>query len=99
MTKKSSGKKPRKQHTDQFKAEALGLAETVGVAAAARDLGVQESQLYTWRRKQKEALTVSQTERDQSSEIVRLKKLLARKDEELAIVKKAAAYFARDDLK
>ena len=99
MTKKSSGKKARRQHTDQFKAEAVALAETVGVAAAARDLGMQESQLYTWRRKQKDALTVSQKERDQSSEIARLKKLLARKDEELAIVKKAAAYFARDELK
>jgi len=38
--------KTRKVHTQEFKAEALKLAERIGVAAAARELKVYESQLY-----------------------------------------------------
>ena len=39
MTKPVSiSKKPRKQHTPEFRNEALKLAERIGVAAAAREL-------------------------------------------------------------
>lgn len=39
MTKPASTtKKPRKQHTPEFRDEALKLAERIGVAAAAREL-------------------------------------------------------------
>lgn len=41
--------KTRKVHTQEFKAEALKLAERIGVAAAARELKVYEFQLYSWR--------------------------------------------------
>lgn len=99
MKKKGSVKESRMRRTPQFKAEAIALADAVGVATAARDLGVHASQLYDWRRKQRKAETVSQTERDQGAEIARLKRQLARKDEEVAILKKAAAYFAREELK
>ena len=34
----------------EFKAEALKLSEKVGVAAAARQLGLHECQLYSWRK-------------------------------------------------
>ena len=50
MTKPTSTtKKPRKQHTPEFRQEALKLAERIGVAAAARELNLYESQLYNWR--------------------------------------------------
>ncbi|EGY0924841.1 transposase [Salmonella enterica subsp. enterica] len=53
MTKPASTtKKPRKQHTPEFRHEALKLAERIGVAAAARELSLYESQLYNWRSKQ-----------------------------------------------
>ncbi|WP_256660153.1 transposase, partial [Klebsiella quasipneumoniae] len=53
MTKQASThKKPRKQHTPEFRAEALKLAGRIGVAAAARELSLYESQLYNWRSKQ-----------------------------------------------
>ncbi len=42
-------KKIRKTHTAEFKGEALKLAERVGVAEAARQLKIYESQLYNWR--------------------------------------------------
>ncbi|HAJ5612412.1 TPA: IS3 family transposase, partial [Escherichia coli] len=47
MTKPVSiSKKPRNQHTPEFRNEALKLAEHIGVAAAARELSLYESQLY-----------------------------------------------------
>ncbi len=47
----STNKKPRKQHTPEFRNEALKIAERIGVAAAARELSLYESLLYAWRRK------------------------------------------------
>ncbi|SQZ76731.1 transposase [Escherichia coli] len=53
MTKTvSTSKKPRKQHSPEFRSEALKLAERIGVTAAARELSLYESQLYNWRSKQ-----------------------------------------------
>ena len=52
MTKTvSTSKKPRKQHSPEFRSEALKLAERIGVTAAARELSLYESQLYNWRSK------------------------------------------------
>ncbi|CAM6902727.1 Mobile element protein [Morganella morganii IS15] len=53
MTKTASTRKTtRKQYTSEFRNEALKLAERTGVAAAARELSLHESQLYNWRSKQ-----------------------------------------------
>ncbi|HGX9647630.1 TPA: transposase, partial [Escherichia coli] len=53
MTKTvSTSKKPRKQHSPEFRSEALKLAERIAVTAAARELSLYESQLYNWRSKQ-----------------------------------------------
>ena len=41
MTKSATvSKKPRKQHSPEFRSEALKLAERIGVAAAARELSL-----------------------------------------------------------
>ncbi|CAM6869476.1 Transposase [Escherichia coli] len=41
MTKTvSTSKKPRKQHSPEFRSEALKLAERIGVTAAARELSL-----------------------------------------------------------
>ncbi|MBI0552807.1 IS3 family transposase [Pectobacterium parmentieri] len=86
MTKSvSTSKKPRKQHTPEFRNEALRLAERIGVAAAARELSLYESQLYNWRSKQQSQTTTSERESEQAAEIARLKRQLAERDEELAI--------------
>ncbi|EAO0490907.1 TPA: IS3 family transposase [Salmonella enterica subsp. enterica serovar Strathcona] len=90
MTKPASTtKKPRKQHTPEFRQEALKLAERIGVAAAARELNLYESQLYNWRSKQQNQLSSSEREQEMSAEIARLKRQLAERDEELAILQKA----------
>ncbi|MBB1526230.1 IS3 family transposase [Pectobacterium carotovorum subsp. carotovorum] len=86
MTKSvSTSKKPRKQHTPEFRNEALKLAERIGVAAAARELSLYESQLYNWRSKQLSQTITSERECEQAAEIARLKRQLAERDEELAI--------------
>lgn len=96
MTKPvSTTKKPRKQHTPEFRHEALKLAERIGVAAAARELSLYESQLYNWRSKQQNQHSSSEREQEMSAEIARLKRQLAERDEELTILQKAATYFAK----
>ena len=79
----------------EFRQEALKLAERIGVAAAARELNLYESQLYNWRSKQQNQQTSSERELEMSTEIARLKRQLAERDEELAILQKAATYFAK----
>ncbi len=96
MTKTvSTSKKPRKQHSPEFRSEALKLAERIGVTAAARELSLYESQLYNWRSKQQNQQPSSERELEMSTEIARLKRQLAERDEELAILQKAATYFAK----
>ena len=74
MTKPVSiSKKPRKQHTPEVRNEALKLAERIGVAAAARELSLYESQLYAWRSKQQQQMSSSERESELAAENVRLK--------------------------
>lgn len=63
--------------------------------SAAKELGLHNSQLYSWRTKAKKSASQSDRERVQATEIARLKRQLAEQTEELAIVKKAATYFAK----
>lgn len=96
MTKPvSTSKKPRKQHSPEFRQEALKLAERIGVAAAARELSLYESQLYAWRSKQHQQMTSSERESELAAENARLKRQLAEQAEVLAILQKAATYFAK----
>ncbi|HIC1057825.1 TPA: IS3-like element ISEc16 family transposase [Escherichia coli] len=89
MTKPVSiSKKPRKQHTPEFRNEALKLAERIGVAAAARELSLYESQLYAWCSKQQQQMSSSERESELAAENVRLKRQLAEQAEELAILPK-----------
>lgn len=80
-------KKTRIKHAPEFKAEALKLAEKVGVAAAARQLSLYESQIYGWRKAVKKDAKISDRERELATENAKLKRLLAEQAEELDIVK------------
>ncbi len=44
---KKQTKASRRRYSPEFKSEALGLAEQTGVASAAKQLGLHESQFYT----------------------------------------------------
>lgn len=95
MKQATKVKQKRKQHTQEFRDEALVLAERVGVTAAAQELGLHSSQLYDWRQKAHRRQSQSEIEQNQATEIARLKRQLAEQAEELAILKKAATYFAK----
>ncbi|ULH09971.1 IS3 family transposase [Serratia marcescens] len=84
----TTSNKPRKQHTPEFRQEALKLAERIGVAAAARQLSLYESQLYAWRSKLQQQMTATERESELAAENARLKRQLAEQAEELAILPK-----------
>ena len=89
-------KAKRKLHSPEFKAEALKLAAKIGVASAARELGIYESQLYNWRAAASKKLSTSVRESELATEVAKLKRQLAEQAEELEIIKKAATYFAKN---
>jgi len=92
----SKTKQSRKKHADEFKAEALKLADQVGAAQAARDLGVYASQIYQWRTAAEKKSNSSTRESTLATEVAKLKRQLAEQTEEISILKKAATYFAKN---
>ena len=96
MSRKTTvGKASHIRHSDEYKQESLKLAAQIGVAKAAKQLGLHESQLYTWRKLAEHAKTVSEREASLAAENVRLKRQLAQQAEELSLLKNAATYFAQ----
>lgn len=93
--KKPSPSKKYIRHSEEFKVEALKLAQQTGVAQAARELGLHESQLYQWRKQSNHNASVSERESQLATENARLKRELKAAEEELALAKKAATYFAK----
>lgn len=88
-------KKTRRRHSDEFRSEALKLASKVGVAEASAQLELQPSQLYTWRARAEMVKSRGRADQEMATELARLKRKLAEKEQEIAILKKASAYFAR----
>ncbi len=92
----------RKRFTREFKVEAVQLLEQGHRPATeiARELGIRRNQLYKWQEQvAKQGVTSfpgSRRRAGQADEIARLKGELRRVQEERDILKKAAAYFARE---
>jgi transposase len=87
-----------KRYPDEFKIEAVKQVteRRHGVADVAMRLGVSQHSLYKWI-KQFGVPTAERAEaRNQQEEIRRLKSELRRVTEERDILKKAAAYFAKE---
>jgi transposase len=96
MKKKSpKAKQTRNSYPPEFRHEAVLLAAKVGVAEAADKLGIQTSQIYSWRRQEGGASETQQVIHAMQAENAKLKRLLAEREEDVAILKKAAAYFAK----
>ena len=91
-----------KPFTPEFKREAVQLLASGSRAASelARELGIRRNQLYKWQREFQArgavAFPGSGARKERTTEITRLKRELARVTEERDILKKAAAYFARE---
>ena len=93
--------KRRGPYPREFKLEAVRLLRTgeKPVAQVARELGVKRTLLYRWQEAQAtegDAAFRGTPGRKPSAEVARLKRELAVVQEERDILKKAAAYFARD---
>lgn len=93
----------RRKHEPKFKERAVQLAKDLGnVAAAAKELGLGYSLLHSWIKTAEAAsakgkgLALALEERQ---EMERLRRRLVEAEEELEVIKKAAAYFAKERLK
>lgn len=95
-TQKKTGKQARRSYPDAYKTEAVALAQRIGTTAAAEQLGIQTSQIYGWRNRQRVLESTTDTENRLLAENARLKRELAEQKEELTLLKKASAYFARN---
>lgn len=92
----------RKHFSPDFKREAVQLLESGSRPASeiARELGIARNQLYKWqtelRARGTGAFPGPGARKERTTEIARLKRELARVTEERDILKKAAAYFAKE---
>ena len=92
---------PKKNYTAEFKQEAVRQVEQEGKkpAQVARELGIAEQTLTNCRKAAKAGkLAAGKPVTPEQMEVSRLKAENARLKMELEIVKKAAAYFARESL-
>lgn len=90
-----STKQRRRRYSPEYKTEALALSEQIGASEAAKRLKIQRSQIYTWKASALKADERGIAEQQLESENARLKRELAESKMEVAILKKASAYFAR----
>lgn len=98
----SRQKQKRKKYTDEFKREAVRLMETRGertVGDVASSLGVAENLLHSWRKKYADVSEQVRRERGETpeEELKRLRRENARLKQEREILKKAAAFFAKEN--
>jgi transposase len=94
-----------RHYTGEFKVEAVRLGESLGITAAAKRLGIPDSSLWNWVRLNREGklkaseggvAPVKRSLAEVEAENVRLRRELASTKLDLEIVKKAAAYFAKE---
>jgi transposase len=94
----------RRKFSREFKLEAVKLVRERGVkvAQAARDLDVHATVLRSWVREfsedPREAFTGNGQMKPEQLEIERLRREIVKLKAERDILKKAAAYFARDSI-
>ena len=97
-------RKPYKTYTKEFKQEAVRLMDETGrpPAEIAMELGIRRNQLYKWKEQLQDkgaeafAGRKGRPKKENQNELITLKQENERLKEELEILKKAAAYFARE---
>jgi transposase len=96
---------PNRQYTIEFKIEAVRLSESIGGNQAAKRLGIPESTIWNWIRLSRAgklkaadgaAVPMKRSVTEVEAENARLRRELASTKLDLEIVKKAAAYFAKE---
>lgn len=88
----------KREFTNEFKQEAVKLMERreSSIVQIAKDLGVSDSTLHNWRKQFGKKPDGSQTTPDEHDELIRLRRENKILKEEREILKKAAAYFAKE---
>jgi transposase len=91
--------KPR-VYTEEYKTQALQLAEDLGsMAAAAKQLGITDVNLHNWKNKRLAAQGGSIKKPEEGDELKRLRRENAEQKKVIEILKSAAAFFSQDHLK
>jgi transposase len=93
-----------RKYTDEFKVEAVRLGESIGGNQAAKRLGIPDSSLWNWIRLGRAgklkvidgAVPIKRSITEIEAENSRLRRELVSTKLDLEIVKKAAAYFAKE---
>jgi len=98
-------RKKTQAYTEEFRREAVKRSEKSGVTQAkvAKELGVSAQQIANWKRqftrlsdKQFNAVEGVDYSKKESEEMRKLRRENKRQQEEIAFLKKAAAYFANN---
>lgn len=92
---------PRQSYTEEFKREAVRLVEAGNKpSAVAKQLGISETAMSNWRKAAASGklAATSKALTPEQMEVSRLRAELARLKMENEILKKAAAYFAKEHL-
>jgi len=99
----TSTRKPYNTYTKEFKLEALRLMAESNQPASeiAMKLGIRRNQLYKWKEQMTQKGDVASAKKgrpkkEDQSEMTSLKQENKRLKEDIEILKKAAAYFARE---
>jgi transposase len=94
--------KNQKVYTREFKEEAVRLAQTSGkpITQIARELGISDSAIHSWRKELAEHGTEAFAGKGHQTtleeEVARLKRELERVQQERDILKKVVSIFSRD---
>lgn len=93
-----------RSYTDEFKKQAVELAESLGsYTRASKQLGVPKTSIYSWKLKLKAGAGKRSEISQNESEIQAEMKLLRKENSELkqvnTLLKAAAAFFSQDHLK
>jgi transposase len=96
MKKSSENKKTstKRRFSTLFKQQAVERADKDGVAQVAKDLGITPGLIYNWRNSLANQSSEQEEIKLMRAENARLKRELSIAQDDLAFLKKAAAYFA-----
>ena len=100
----NSKRKPYKTYTREFKVEAVRLMSESDRPSSqlAAELGIRRNQLYKWKEQLENngdkafSTKLGRPRKEDQSEVITLRQENERLKEEVDILKKAAAYFARE---
>ncbi len=93
------------RYPSEFKEEAVALVKSSGrsIADVARSLGMSDRTLWYWvsedRKDREHAEDPTALNADEAAELKRLRKENAQQREDMEILRKAAAYFAKETLR